>query len=276
MELSRHALPASGPWVDWFPGGSPGTGALAEHARTATTGRWWADRPIRPRAIAVSCAGHVLLRGDPRAVDPGALAPLTGGCFDAPDRFLPVLGAAFHRITPWERMMWLRTGPAPAFGPPPGATVRRLTAADRHTIRHLGPDLQWVTSSWGGALAAAASGHVWGAFRDGRLVSLAGTYFLGSRYEDLAAATAPDHRGQGLALACVTGLCADISARGHEPSWTCSRDNRPSRRLAWAAGFRLVREYVHHVAGAPAVLGRRTPVPATPVAEPRALSPVRG
>ncbi|MFJ7179255.1 hypothetical protein ACIQXA_23290 [Streptomyces massasporeus] len=56
-----------------------------------------------------------------------------------------------------------------------------------------------------------------------------------------------------LALACVTGLTADVTARVHRATWTCSRDNRPSRLLAWTAGFRLAREHVHHVAGPGAV-----------------------
>ncbi len=42
--------------------------------------------------------------------------------------------------------------------------------------------------------------------------------------------------------------CTDIAARGH----TASRPlpaNRPGRLLAWTAGFRLEREYVHYVTG---------------------------
>ncbi|MFJ7587489.1 GNAT family N-acetyltransferase [Streptomyces sp. NPDC097617] len=65
----------------------------------------------------------------------------------------------------------------------------------------------------------------------------------------VAALADPGHRRQHLALACVTALCADIASRGRTPSWTCSRDNRPSRLLAWSAGFRLTREYVHYATG---------------------------
>ncbi|WP_323186924.1 GNAT family N-acetyltransferase [Streptomyces sp. NBC_00365] len=61
----------------------------------------------------------------------------------------------------------------------------------------------------------------------------------------------PEQRREHLATACVTALCTDIAARGHTASWSCSRDNRPSRLLAWTAGFRLEREYVHYVAGSP-------------------------
>jgi predicted GNAT family acetyltransferase len=72
----------------------------------------------------------------------------------------------------------------------------------------------------------------------------------------------PDRRRECLALACVAGLTADIRARGRAASWCCSRDNRPSRLLAWTAGFRLTREYVHHITGrALEHAPRATPVP---------------
>ncbi|WP_367139765.1 MULTISPECIES: GNAT family N-acetyltransferase [Streptomyces] len=73
--------------------------------------------------------------------------------------------------------------------------------------------------------------------------------FLGSRYEDIAVATLPQERGRGLATACVRALCADITARGRIPSWTCSRNNQPSRHLAAKSGLRLVHECVHYAVG---------------------------
>lgn len=94
-----------------------------------------------------------------------------------------------------------------------------------------------------------AAGLCWGAFHRGRALSLACTYILGSRYEDVAALADPGHRRQHLALDWVTALCHDIASRGRTASWTCSRDNRPSRLLAWSAGFRLTREYVHYATG---------------------------
>lgn len=89
---------------------------------------------------------------------------------------------------------------------------------------------------------------------------MACTCFHGTRYEDIACFTLPGHRRQHLALACVTALCRDIAARGHTPSWTCSRGSRPSRLLAWTAGFRLEDEYVHHLTGKPARRGAGLPV----------------
>ncbi|MFF4588954.1 hypothetical protein [Streptomyces sp. NPDC001388] len=65
---------------------------------TTGDGRWWADRAVRPRVVAASCAGHVILRGSPDALTPGTLAPLAGSRIDAPSRFLPALNSAFERL----------------------------------------------------------------------------------------------------------------------------------------------------------------------------------
>ncbi|MGE7384388.1 GNAT family N-acetyltransferase [Streptomyces sp. NPDC004126] len=248
----------------WFPTGSPGLGALPEHVLTTGTGRWWADRPDRPRVLAVSCAGHVLLRGDPGALAPYALARFADHCVETPPRLWPALGSAFQRVVPWERMLYVHRAEVPVSlpRPPRGVTVRRLTPADGPALAGLRSENAWVHASWGGPAGLAASGHAWGALAKGRLLSVACTYFLGSGYEDIAVVTVPDRRRERLALACVAGLTADIKARGHTASWCCSRDNRPSRLLAWTAGFRLTREYVHHATGrALAQALRATPVP---------------
>jgi hypothetical protein len=86
IELLPHRLPALS---RWFPAGAPGPAALAEHVLATGTGRFWADRAVQPRAIAVDCAAHVLLRGDPGALVPAELAPLGSRYIEAPIRFLP-------------------------------------------------------------------------------------------------------------------------------------------------------------------------------------------
>ncbi|MEU1623732.1 GNAT family N-acetyltransferase [Streptomyces sp. NPDC005722] len=241
----------------WFPCGVPGPAALAEHVRASGNGGWWADRAAAPRAVAVVCADHALLEGDPRYVDPDGLAGLANRYVLARTRFLPVLGAAFDRVVPWERMIWVQSRPVPRRRPPRDVVVRRLVPGDGAAVAAAGDDVRRFTLSWGGAHGLAASGHAWGAFRSGRLVSLACTYVLGGVYEDLAVVTSRGHRREGLALACLSGLCSDVAARGRTPGWTCSRGDRPSRRLAWTAGFRLFGEYVHYAVGAPAGAGHR-------------------
>ncbi|MFG2194224.1 GNAT family N-acetyltransferase [Streptomyces sp. NPDC048639] len=232
-----------------FPARGPGPMVMAEHTRLAGTGCWWVDRLLQPRVVAVTCAGHTVVRGDPRATGPEALAPLAHTYIDAPARFLPVLRAAFVSLVPWERMVSVQTEPARAVRPPGGAVVRRMTAGDGSAVADLDGDMAWIAASWGGPARLATSGHCWGAFRGEQLLSLACTYFLGGLYEDLAVATRPAERRRGLALACVTALCGDISARGRTATWNCSRDNGASRRLAWSAGFRLADEYVHYAVG---------------------------
>ncbi|MEV4744450.1 GNAT family N-acetyltransferase [Streptomyces sp. NPDC049555] len=240
----------------WFPSGRPGVGALPEHAAHTGLGTWWTDHPLRPRAAAVSCAGYAVLAGDPCATVPGDLAHLAYCYAVAPDSFLPVLGSAFVGIVPWERMIWAYRDPVPIARPAPAVTVRPLALADAPAVRALGPDLAWIAESWGGPAGLAASGRGWGTFRDGRLLSLACTFFAGSRHEDVAVATLPEERGQGVGSACLRALCRDIITRGRIPSWTCSRDNHPSRRLASKSGFQLIHTYVHYALGAP-VTGSR-------------------
>ncbi|MCX5380831.1 GNAT family N-acetyltransferase [Streptomyces sp. NBC_00091] len=246
IEIQPSRLPALAPW---FPAGAPGVAALAEHVLTTGNGRWWADRSLAPRVLAVESGDHVLLRGAPQALPPAALGPLASHYVQAPAGFVPLLRTAFARLDPWERMVYLRAAPALPAQPPRGTSVRRLTIEDAPALAALGPGAGWIHSTWGGPHGLAGSGAAWGAFRRGQLLAVACTYLLGSRYEDVAVLAAPGHRRQHLALACVTALCEDIAARGRTPSWSCSRDNRPSRLLAWRAGFRLHREYVHYATG---------------------------
>lgn len=160
IELLPHRLPALS---RWFPAGAPGPAALAEHVLTTGIGRFWADHAVQPRAIAVDCAAHVLLRGDPGALLPAELAPLGSRYIEAPARFLPVLGASFDRIMPWERMVYIRQEePTSLARTPKGVTVRRITAADADSLAALGPGAAWIHASWGGPAGLAGSGHAWG------------------------------------------------------------------------------------------------------------------
>ncbi|MFC5801866.1 GNAT family N-acetyltransferase [Streptomyces formicae] len=181
------------------------------------------DRPDRPRAVAVSAGNHALLRGEAGVLAQGALAPLTGHCIEAPARFLPAIGAAFQRVVPWERPVYVhRVVPVTSPCPPRGVTVRRLTADDAPALAALVSDAAWIHDSWGGPYALATSGLGVAAFHKEQILAVAGTYILGSAYEDIAVVTTPGHRRRHLALACVTSLC-----------------------------------YVHHAAGRPAPPGAR-------------------
>ncbi|MFF3975459.1 GNAT family N-acetyltransferase [Streptomyces sp. NPDC001828] len=237
----------------------PGPSALAEHVLTTGNGHALADRAVRPRALALDCARHVLLRGDPDALDAADLAPLAHRYVDAPAPFLPVLGAAFDQVVPRERMVYVQQRQVTPPRPPRTVTFRPLTSSDAPALISLPAESAWIHASWGGPSGLGRSGHAWGAFHQGRLLALACTYFRGAAYEDIAVLSAPGRRHQRLAPHCVLALSRDIATRGREASWTCSRHDRASRLLAWTAGFRLVRECVHYATGAPVADGGRVP-----------------
>ncbi|MFF0729901.1 GNAT family N-acetyltransferase [Streptomyces sp. NPDC004134] len=251
IEIAPAKAGRSLPWANWFPAGAPGPPALAEHALATGHGRWWADRPKHPRAVAVRCAEYAMLRGSPEALTAADLAPLAHTYLDVPPHFQPLLTAAFDRIALYERTIWICADPPRSPRPvPDGITLRRLTAADAVVVADLGSRLAWISDSWGGPRMLAASGHAWGAFAGRRLLSLAVSYVRGERYEDIAAVTLPEHRRRGLATSCVTALCGDVRDRGRAASWTCSGDLRMTMVPAWTTGFRLVRDYAHFAVGA--------------------------
>ncbi|GAA3903713.1 hypothetical protein GCM10022244_12380 [Streptomyces gulbargensis] len=247
-----HQPPAS---ARAFPVGAPGSATLPEHVLATGHGTWWTDRAVRPRAIAVTNGRHALLAGDPTALAPADLAPLAGHCVEASARFLPVLAAAFDLMHPWDRMLYVQRADAAVAPVPRGTTVRRLHAEDGPALASAGLTLGVDFTTWGGPEGLARSGHGWAAFRKNRVLAVAWSRFAGSRYEDVACATDPGERRQHLALACIAGLTTDIAARGRTATWSCSRENRASRLLAWTAGFRLLHEYVHHTTGPVSVSG---------------------
>ncbi|MFC9942568.1 GNAT family N-acetyltransferase [Streptomyces pratensis] len=240
----------------WFPAGTAGPATLVEHVIGTGVGRWWADSVLQPQVVAVSCAGQVVLRGDPHALAQGSLAPFADSCVEAPSRFLPVLRASFETIEPEERLVYshLVFASSRPRRPMHGVTVRRLVPADAGALAALGPEAAWIHTSWGGPAGLAASGYGWAAIRRGRILAVACTYFRGSAYEHVACAMVSGRRWEHLAHACLTGLCEDIDARGRTATLSCSRDDRPGRLLAWTAGFRLQREYVTYATGRPTAM----------------------
>ncbi|MFJ2598149.1 hypothetical protein [Streptomyces erythrochromogenes] len=125
INLPPHRLPAL---ACRFPTRAPGSAALTGHVLTTEAGRWWVDRVSQPRVIAAECGDHVLLRGDPQALTPTDLRVFADRSIEAPGRFLPLIGAAFDRVVPRQRVVYVKRSPVPAARPPRGVTVRRLMA----------------------------------------------------------------------------------------------------------------------------------------------------
>ena len=220
----------------------PHAEAAAGHLAGTGHGRWWLDRAEDPQAVAVEVAGNWLLRGDPDALPVDQLRGLIRGFVDAPAEFEPVLKAVGDQVTSWPRVYFVLDGDVIAPPTPPDAEIRPLRVEDADAVAGLSEPLAWITRTWGGPAGLATSRLAWGAFVDGELASVACTFFLGFRHEELAAVTEPHARRRGLSTACAAALCADIRARGRRPGWSTSAANAASRSTAERLGFHLVRE----------------------------------
>ena len=239
---------------DCFAPETPGP-LIGHHILNTGHGTIQADRWPQPRTILANAAGNCSLAGDPTAVTPQDLQGLTG-MIEAPTNFAPLLQESFADLQVWDRVVYSLVD-EPQFSLPEGYEVRRVTAVDTPHLQSLSPKCNWVAKTWGGVAGLAASGLAWGAWRNGRLVAVACTFFLGKHFEEIGVATEPEHRGRGLSVACAGALCQDIQARGHVPSWTTSSDNSASLRVAQKLGFS------HHHDDVLYVTGVAIPKPAT-------------
>lgn len=235
--LTPHEVPAAGAWF-----GPERPGPII-HAHVAATGhgRCRVDRWPEPRVVLAELPGNYALRGDPDAVDPVLLSDVEG-FVESPPRWLPVLRATDPSVATWDRVV--AALPDTADPPEPRAPVRPLVAADGPALAALDPSIEWIHRTWGGPEGLAASGRAWAAFEGRDVVSVAVTFFVGERHEEIGVVTDPAHRGRGLSTACTAALVRDIRARGRRPSWTTSPDNIASRGVAARLGFVHVRDDV--------------------------------
>jgi GNAT superfamily N-acetyltransferase len=211
---------------------------------TSGVGSCRADRWPGPRTVLAELpGGNVALRGEPLVV-----AGLTG-LVEAPPEWLPALREVDPATGIWERVVAVLPGRVDV--PGPGAAVRPLTAADTATLETLDPSIAWIGETWGGLAGLAASGHAVAAFHDGRPVSVACSFYVGRRFEDIGVVTEGGYRGRGLSTACAAALVRSIRARGHQPSWTTSPDNAGSLAVAARLGFVHERDDVLYAVGTP-------------------------
>ena len=217
---------------------------VALHVLQTGNGACLVDTWPNPRAVLVQCAGNYSMTGDPEALQPDDLKDRVTGVLDTSERFYPL--CTFFDI---RRIITLETPPRCSV--PPDHPVRRLTPADTQYLDRLCEEVIWVGKTWGGPSGLAGSGTAWGAFAEDRLVSVACTFFVGDRYEDIGIATEPEFRRLGFGAACARAVCREIQARGRRPSWSTSTDNAASIRVAEKLGFRLQRRDHLYVIGIP-------------------------
>ena len=169
---------------------------LGLHVLQTGNGACFVETWPNPRAVLVDCAGNYSLTGDPEALQPDDLKDRVTGVLDTSERFLPLLRAAFPEMIVWDRLILALETP-PRCSVPPDHPVRRLTPADTQYLDRLCEEVIWVGKTWGGPSGLAGSGTAWGAFAEDRLVSVACTFCVGDRYEDIGIATEPEFRGLG-------------------------------------------------------------------------------
>ena len=233
----------------WFEPERPGP-LVWPHIMRTGRGRCLVDRWPDPRTVLAEVAGNVSLQGDPDHLS-DLDEPMTG-FVEAPESFLAVLRELDPGLHVWDRVVFELPGATPRL-PQPAATVRRLTAADAEPAVGLPEEIRWVAATHGGTVELARSELAWGAFIDGRLVSVAVPFYLGEHYEDVGVVTDEAFRCRGLSTACAAAVVADVRARGRRVSWTTSPDNTSSLGVAARLGFQPVREDVLYLL--------RTPIP---------------
>lgn len=232
----------------WFETERPGP-LVASHVLLTGHGTAHVDRWPEPRVLIAETAGNQVLVGDPEALTVDDIQEHVHGFVDAPALFEHRLRVVHPDLHIWPREMFAQTDPAPPSTIAALADVRRLGPLDRAALTGLSSDLAWIHKTWGGAAGLAESGVGWGAFVGGRLVSVACSFFVGFKYEDIGVITEPAHQGRGLSTACAAALIGDIQARGRRASWTTSPDNAASHRVAHKLGLRPARTDRLYVVG---------------------------
>ncbi|MEW5988356.1 MAG: GNAT family N-acetyltransferase [Chloroflexota bacterium] len=218
------------------------------HVLQTGYGACFVDRWPNPQTILVEAGGNYALTGRADGFTSADLARQVQGFVEAPADFLPLLQTTFPDLQVWDRVI-LALESEPKYEVPAGATLKRLQEEDAYHLWGLSPASRWISKTWGGPEGVAAGGRAWGAFVDGRLVSLAVPFFVGEQYEDLGVVTEPGFGGRGLSTACAGALVGDILRRGRSASWTTAADNPASRRVAEKLGFHFVRHDYLYVVG---------------------------
>jgi GNAT superfamily N-acetyltransferase len=218
------------------------------HIISSGYGTALADRWPDPRSLLVETGGNYSLSGDPGVLDSGELRAHIKGFVETEPGFLTPLKEAFPELQEWQRVIFTQSQSISHSQITQGK-LNRLSLADAKALSKISEESAWIWNTWGGPEELASSGFSWGVYVERRLVSVACTFFLGERFEDVGVVTDPVYRNQGFSSACAGALCRDIHARGRIPSWTTSPDNTASLGVARRLGFTLQREDVLYVAG---------------------------
>jgi GNAT superfamily N-acetyltransferase len=221
----------------------------ALHAIQTGLGQVWVDRQPETR-VAVALAGQDLqIAGDPAALGAGDLRAvgIPEMTVDAPAAFVPALESAFPGVWRWPRV--IAALDAGEVRDPEGVEIRRLGWNDARAVGRLSDEIAWISGTWDGPEGLGGSGMAFGAFAGPGLVSVAVSFTLGERWDDIGVVTEEAWRRRGINAACVARVIDDITARGRIPSWSTSPDNAGSLGVAARFGARKHRDDVLYMVG---------------------------
>jgi RimJ/RimL family protein N-acetyltransferase len=224
----------------------------------------WAfvDDPRAPRVgLMWDRQDGLLLAGDPDAADDrrmSALRWMLGEEIlpDARSRWIPALtllvdrsewSARFADLLPGRevRSIWRRAyrflGNAPDLVAvlPSGYVLRRMNAAllEDDRLANAEEARGWVLSFWHSLADFERGGFGYGAVTSQAIASWCLTVFAAGDAYELGLATAPEHRGRGLATAVAAACISECLSRGATPRWQCEEANPASMAVAEKVGF---------------------------------------
>ncbi len=232
---------------DWFHEEAPGY-LVGQHILSTGHGTVWTDHWPAPRALFLQTSDNFVLFGQPEALSADLLRTQIQGFVEAPDVFMPLLKTAFPDLKTWPRVVYALEG-APHLLDASGSLIRPLSAIDTEQVKAWAREVPWICETWGGPAGLATSSYAWGAFVTDQLISIACSFFIGTRHEEIGVATHPEFRGRGISPACAGRLCEDIRQRGRQAIWSTGVDWTASIRVAEKLGFQFLRNETLYVAG---------------------------
>lgn len=224
--------------------------AIRESVLEGRIGSLWVDDLKSPRVARMDVGCYSIFGGDselPQAVDAikAVQAPV--------ELVFPTLLWRRRMIAVWGSAVrdWHMASFSPDHFSRPQLQQQASMVADAYSLRplrlaeiaQLNRDLEpHGLQTFADPQSLIRDGMAWGAVIAGEPACVATSYAQSVRFVEVAIATRPDHRGQGLATATAAAFCLAALERGLSPLWNAS--NPVSQRLASRLGYRRVEDCV--------------------------------
>jgi len=195
------------------------------------------DNWVKPRVAVIAWKDHLVLAGNANGDGWTKFVASIDfhGFIQSPGDFLPGLKRIAPNLAIWPRVRFILHKSPREVQYPLNARIRKVGFSDAPALEQIGQS--WVWNYWEGAedFCQTATAHV--AEVEAIAVSVVSVFVEYENYADLAVATHPSFRRQGLATAAAHALCAEIITQGRVPVWSTSPDNMASSTIPRKLGF---------------------------------------